>query len=124
MLPEALEGKSAPEASLWRSPGPPPCCICKAQEAFVGLVQGAAHACGQANFPATTCDSNSCRAQKTSLWGWALGSVCTVVTECYEVVTLSNIQKQEESDEALRRRALQASSLSSWLWMLLRVTTS
>lgn len=80
---------------------------------FVGLVQGPAHASGQANFPVRalqlqTCNCNPCRAQKASLWGWALGSVCTVVTECYEVVTLSNIQKKDESDEAWSARRLKA----------------
>ena len=79
----------------------------------MGLVQGPAHASGQANFPVRalqlqTCNCNPCRAQKASLWGWALGSVCTVVTECYEVVTLSNIQKKDESDEAWSARRLKA----------------
>ena len=37
-----------------------------------------------------------------------MGSVCTVVTECYEVVTLSNIQKKDESDEAWSARRLKA----------------
>ena len=86
-----------------------PCCICKAQKASLKrLCRAQPHAHGQAMFPATICNFNTCRAQKTSLWGWALGSVCTVVTESYEVVTLSNIQKKDESEEAWTARRLKA----------------
>lgn len=40
------------------------------------------------------------RAQKTSLWGWALGSVCTVVSECYELSELSKAPSADEGQAA------------------------
>ena len=106
MLPEAFQGLLH-SALLWRSPGH--CCLPHLQGTeVVGLVQGAGVSSSQAIHSAGPCNFNPCRAQKTSLWGWALGSVCTVVTECYEVVTLSNIQKKDESDEAWSARRLKA----------------
>lgn len=49
-----------------------------------------------------------CRAQKTSLWSWALGSACSIISECYEIAQLSNIQQGGESQEAWDMRKLKA----------------
>ena len=51
-----------------------------------------------------------CRAQKTSLWGWALGSVCTVVSECYELSQLSKAPASGEGQDAweIKRSKAQA----------------
>ena len=50
------------------------------------------------------------RAQKTSLWGWALGSVCTVVSECYELSQLSKAPASGEGQDAweIKRAKAQA----------------
>lgn len=48
------------------------------------------------------------RAQKTSLWGWALGSVCTVVSECYELSELSKAPSADEGREAWEMKRAKA----------------
>ena len=50
------------------------------------------------------------RAQKMSLWSWALGSVCTVVSECYELLQLSKPPSTGEGKEAwdIKRMKAQA----------------
>lgn len=39
------------------------------------------------------------KAQKMSLWSWALGSVCTIVSECYELVQLSKPPSTKDGQE-------------------------
>ena len=34
-----------------------------------------------------------------SLWSWALGSVCTIVSECYELVQLSKPPSTKDGQE-------------------------
>lgn len=48
------------------------------------------------------------RAQKTSLWGWALGSVCTVVSECYELSELSKAPSADGGREAWEMKRAKA----------------
>ena len=49
-----------------------------------------------------------CRAQKTSLWAWALGSVCTIVSECYELSQLSKPPSTKEGEEAWEIKRMKA----------------
>ena len=60
--------------------------------------------------PAHTILTFAHRAQKTSLWGWALGSVCTVVSECYELSELSKVPSADGGQEAweIKRAKAQA----------------
>ena len=52
--------------------------------------------------------STWCRAQKMSLWSWALGSVCTVVSECYELLQLSKPPSTGEGKEAWEIKRMKA----------------
>lgn len=51
---------------------------------------------------------SNCRAQKTSLWAWALGSVCTIVSECYELSQLSKPPSTKEGQEAWEIKRMKA----------------
>mmetsp|Transcript_14982 Transcript_14982/g.32478 ORF Transcript_14982/g.32478 Transcript_14982/m.32478 type:complete len:241 (+) Transcript_14982:194-916(+) len=44
------------------------------------------------------------RWQKLSLYSWALGSVCTVVSEVWSITSLSVVKKEGESDEEYKKR--------------------
>ncbi|KAG2435495.1 hypothetical protein HYH02_011790 [Chlamydomonas schloesseri] len=44
------------------------------------------------------------RYQKLSLWSWALGSVCTVATESYQIAAKSVVRKEGESEEDYAKR--------------------
>lgn len=48
------------------------------------------------------------KAQKMSLWSWALGSVCTVVSECYELLQLSKPPSTGEGKEAWEIKRMKA----------------
>ncbi len=43
-----------------------------------------------------------------SLWSWALGSVCTVVSECYELLQLSKPPSTGEGKEAWEIKRMKA----------------
>ena len=45
-----------------------------------------------------------CRFQKASLYGWAGGSLCTVVSESWELLQLNKIKRKDESEEAWQAR--------------------
>lgn len=42
--------------------------------------------------------------QKLSLWSWALGSVCTVFGEAWQIIELSVVRKEGESDADYNKR--------------------
>lgn len=44
------------------------------------------------------------RAQKTSLWGWALGSLCTVLLETIAIMELAAPRREGESDADWAKR--------------------
>ena len=49
-----------------------------------------------------------CRFQKASLYGWMGGSVCTVVAECYELLALTAVRRDGESEDAWKARQARA----------------
>ncbi|KXZ52234.1 hypothetical protein GPECTOR_10g865 [Gonium pectorale] len=44
------------------------------------------------------------RYQKLSLWSWALGSVCTVAAESWQIAALSVVRKEGESEDEYAKR--------------------
>ena len=52
--------------------------------------------------------SPKCRWQKASLYGWMGGSVCTVAAECYELLALSAVRCDGESEAAWQARQARA----------------
>ncbi len=50
------------------------------------------------------------RFQKASLYGWAGGSLCTVISESWELVQLNKIKRKDESEEAWQARQAKAIS--------------
>jgi len=48
------------------------------------------------------------RFQKLSLWSWALGSVCTIAAESYNIASMQVIQGDGESDESYSKRVDEA----------------
>ncbi|KAK9838281.1 hypothetical protein WJX81_002226 [Elliptochloris bilobata] len=48
------------------------------------------------------------RWQKASLYGWMGGSVCTVVAECYELLALTAVRRDGESEAAWKARQARA----------------
>jgi hypothetical protein len=44
------------------------------------------------------------RWQKTSLWSWALGSLCTVAAETYQIATITVEHKEGESAQDYEKR--------------------
>ncbi|KAG7669317.1 hypothetical protein Ndes2437B_g05463 [Nannochloris sp. 'desiccata'] len=51
------------------------------------------------------------RAQKTSLYGWFGGSLCTIVTEIYESNRITMQRKDESNEEYTTRQAAEAAEL-------------
>ncbi len=50
-----------------------------------------------------------CRFQKASLYGWAGGSLCTVIAEAWELMVLNQIvRRKDESEEAWQARQAKA----------------
>ena len=50
-----------------------------------------------------------CRFQKASLYGWAGGSLCTVIAEAWELTVLNQtVRRKDESEEAWQARQLKA----------------
>ena len=48
------------------------------------------------------------RWQKASLYGWMGGSVCTAVAECYELLALTAVRRDGESEDAWKARQARA----------------
>ncbi|KAL3148529.1 hypothetical protein ABBQ38_013967 [Trebouxia sp. C0009 RCD-2024] len=48
------------------------------------------------------------KAQKMSLWAWALGSVCSIVSECYELSQLSKPPSTKDGQEAWEIKRMKA----------------
>lgn len=56
-----------------------------------------------------TIPNNPCRRyQKLSLYSWAIGSLCTVVTESWQISTKSLSRKEGETDEEYAKRVEEA----------------
>ena len=50
-----------------------------------------------------------CRCQKASLYGWAGGSLCTVISESWELTVLNEtVRRKDESEEAWQARQAKA----------------
>ena len=49
-----------------------------------------------------------CRYQKMSLWGWALGSACTILSESYAISTALVRRREGESDDDYEKRVAAA----------------
>ena len=60
---------------------------------------------------ARVCCGVWCRFQKASLYGWAGGSLCTVIAEAWELTELNQtVRRKDESEEAWQARQLRAIS--------------
>jgi hypothetical protein len=56
-------------------------------------------------------ESWHCRCQKASLYGWAGGSLCTVIAEAWELTVLNQtVRRKDESEEAWQARQAKAIS--------------
>ena len=54
-------------------------------------------------------ESWPCRVQKASLYGWAGGSLCTVIAEAWELTVLNQtVRRKDESEEAWQARQAKA----------------
>ena len=54
-------------------------------------------------------ESWHCRFQKASLYGWAGGSLCTVIAEAWELTVLNQtVRRKDESEEAWQARQAKA----------------
>jgi hypothetical protein len=80
----------------------------KLKNVLMALYFGADHVVWASQAGLYTNKENVDKAQKISLWSWALGSVSSIISECYEIAQLSNIQQDGESQEAWDMRKLKA----------------
>lgn len=78
--------------------------INKLKALLMAMYFGADHAVWAFQLGLITDKTTGERWQKVSLWSWALGSVCTVVTEAYLISTLVVKQKKGESEQEYNKR--------------------